>query len=108
MPINFNIPCGKDHIEKCEKSRALKALSERMQTLQIANDYLILWSEAEDGAGRKEAWMSYRREMRRAMAYSLTLEGAHAAIIHQASASPAMGGGYVLLYVIVYWWMMRR
>lgn len=108
MPIDFNTPCGEAHIKKCEKSRALKAVSERMQTLQIANEYYLLWNEAEDDEEKKFVWKCYAREMRRAVAYSLTIEGANAAILHHAVASPAIGGGYIGLYVLVYWWMMRR
>lgn len=75
---------------------------------QIANDYFLLWHEAETEEEKKQVREEYEREVQLALVVPFGVHAGEAAVIHAIlSNNPMMNFGYLLLVVVV-WSLVRR
>jgi hypothetical protein len=101
-------PPGERILRQCKRSAFTKHFLSHFHLEKIANDYFLLWHEAETEEEKKEVRKEYEKQVKLAVLMPFGVHAGEAALIHtMLTSNPMMNVGYVMLTILV-WTLIRR
>jgi hypothetical protein len=100
-------PPGERIIRLCKKSVAVKRLLKHFEIETLANEYYILWHEAQSDSEKEQVHSEYVRQLALACLVPFGIHAGEAALIHVLYTNPMFSIGFFIV-VIAVWSLIRR